>query len=73
VTVTRAVRAIVLVMGGTVIFFGMTFIFLPGPDMLTLVAAFVLLATQALWARQLVARARTRVRAWEESRRPKED
>lgn len=58
VTVAVAVRCVALVAGSTLLALGGAWLFLPGPGALTILAGLVLLATQGLWARRLLDRAR---------------
>jgi len=53
-----AVRCIALVAGSTLLALGGAWLFLPGPGVLTILAGLALLATQGLWARTLLGRAR---------------
>jgi tellurite resistance protein TerC len=56
VTETGARRAVVLVVGGSLLVVGVFLLVLPGPGLLTMGAGAALLATQVVWARRLLRR-----------------
>lgn len=51
-------KVLVAVGGGTLILLGLALMVLPGPGWLTLAAGFALLATEFVWARRALKRAR---------------
>jgi tellurite resistance protein TerC len=57
-TIVHAWKGVVLIVGGTLLVIGMAMIVLPGPALLVIPAALALLATQFVWARRLLHRAR---------------
>lgn len=61
VTRSVALRAAVLMVGGTVLVFGVFLLVIPGLGLKVIVGALALLATQFVWARALLARARARL------------
>lgn len=52
----QARKAVVLVIGGTVIFLGVAMLVLPGPGILTIAAGLAVLATEFVWARHWLKR-----------------
>jgi tellurite resistance protein TerC len=56
--VRAAWRSIVLVVGGTVVAIGVAMIVLPGPAFVVIPAGLGILATEFVWARRLLVRAR---------------
>jgi tellurite resistance protein TerC len=58
-TIGVAWKAVILVVGGTVVTLGLAMIVLPGPGLLVIPLGLAILATQFLWARRLLARVRT--------------
>ena len=57
-TYRQARRFVILVIGSTVLLLGIALIVLPGPAILLIPAGLAILATEFLWARRLLARAR---------------
>jgi uncharacterized protein (TIGR02611 family) len=58
-TVLRQARkAVVLVIGGTFILFGVAMLVLPGPGILTIALGLAVLATEFVWARRWLKRLR---------------
>jgi tellurite resistance protein TerC len=57
-TVSHARKGVVLIFGGTVLVIGLTMVVLPGPALVFIPAGLVILGTQFVWARRLLARAR---------------
>ncbi len=55
-TFKQAKRLITVVVGFTVILFGVAMLFLPGPGLATMVAGLAMLATEFLWAKRLLKR-----------------
>jgi uncharacterized protein (TIGR02611 family) len=53
-------RAVILVIGSTVLFLGVLMLVLPGPGILTIVLGLAILATEFAWAEALLVRARKR-------------
>jgi tellurite resistance protein TerC len=51
-------RAIILVIGGTVILIGIVLLFLPGQGILTIIAGLAILSTEFVWAKRLLRRVR---------------
>ncbi len=58
VVVRQAYRMIVLVVGITIVAAGVAMFVLPGPGILVLIAGLAILATEFVWARLLLQRAR---------------
>ena len=54
----RARRMVVAVIGGTLLIVGIAMLVLPGPAVVVIPAALALLATEFVWARRLLRRAR---------------
>ena len=57
-SVPRVRKAIVAIIGGTVLIFGIILIFLPGPSFLVIPAGLAILATEFVWAQRWLQRAR---------------
>lgn len=53
-------RVLVAVIGGSVIVLGIAMIFLPGPAVVVIPAGLAILATEFIWARKLLLKARER-------------
>lgn len=51
-------KTVVAVIGGTVLLVGICLIFLPGPGTLVVIAGLAILATEFVWARRWLQRAR---------------
>ena len=62
VTYRGARRIAVLVLGGTLLFIGALLLVLPGPGLPLIFLGLTLLATEFLWARQWLRRARVTAR-----------
>ena len=60
-TVTKARRAIILVIGGTVLLLGVIMIVTPGPAIIVIPAGLAILATEFAWARSLLHKVRDRI------------
>lgn len=60
--VRQARRLIVLVVGATVVLFGVVLLVIPGPGLLFMVIGFGILATEFYWAQQLLKRLQREVR-----------
>src|ERR1700729_3272895 len=54
----RVRKAIVAIIGGTVLVFGIILIFLPAPSFLVIPAGLAILATEFVWARRWLLRVR---------------
>lgn len=54
----HARRVVILVIGGSVVLLGLALIFLPGPAFVVIPAGLAILATEFVWARRLLRRAR---------------
>jgi len=54
----HARRVVILVIGGSVVLLGLVLLFLPGPAFLVIPAGLAILATEFVWARRLLRRAR---------------
>lgn len=63
VTLETAIRSVVLAVGGTVILFGAMLLFLPGVGWFVITAGLSVLATQFVWARNLLSRITERRRS----------
>lgn len=61
-------RLVVAVIGGTVVAIGIAMVVLPGPAIVVIPAGLAILATEFMWARRLLDRARERLKP----RRPTE-
>ena len=55
-TLKQAKKAIVLLVGGTLLLFGISLIVLPGPAFIVIPLALVILATEFIWAKRLLKR-----------------
>ncbi len=60
-------RLLVLVVGGTLLVLGVILVFLPGPALVVIPLALALLATEFVWARHLLKRARALLKAENEA------
>ncbi len=60
-TLRLAWKAVILVVGGTVLLIGAAMIILPGPALLVIPLGLAILATQFVWARRLLERVRTQI------------
>ncbi|HKZ15972.1 MAG TPA: PGPGW domain-containing protein [Geobacteraceae bacterium] len=60
-TLKKAKRIIIAVLGGTVVAIGIAMIVLPGPAVVVIPAGFAILATEFLWAKKLLTRAKERI------------
>jgi len=58
----HARRVVALVVGGTLLLFGVALLFLPGPGLLGILAGLAVLATEFEWARRWLHRAREQAR-----------
>lgn len=56
-------KILVLIIGGTVLLFGIILIFLPGPSFIVIPAGLAILAIEFSWARSLLKRAQNVVNA----------
>ena len=54
----RVRKAVVAIIGGTVLVFGIILIFLPGPSFLVIPAGLAILATEFVWAQRWLQRVR---------------
>jgi uncharacterized protein (TIGR02611 family) len=54
----HARRLVVAVIGGTVLLLGVVMLVTPGPGIVTILAGLAVLATEFIWARRLLKRAR---------------
>jgi tellurite resistance protein TerC len=61
-TLSVAWKAVILVVGGTVLALGAAMIVLPGPALLVIPLGLMILATQFLWARRFLERVRKQIR-----------
>jgi tellurite resistance protein TerC len=61
-TLKQAKRVIVIVIGFTVLVFGVTLIVLPGPAVLVIPLGLAILATEFVWARRLLVRFKWKAR-----------
>jgi len=57
----QAKRLVVLVVGATVLLLGLVLLFLPGPGLITIVLGLSILASECVWARQILERLRERL------------
>ncbi len=55
-------RLLVLLVGGTVLLFGLALLVLPGPALVVIPVGLAILATEFMWARSLLRRSRDRLR-----------
>jgi len=55
-TIKHAKRLVVLVIGTTVVLFGVALLVLPGPGLLVIAFGLSILATEFIWARRLLRR-----------------
>lgn len=60
-TYTHARRVVVLVVGGTVVLFGVLLLVMPGPGILLILGGLGILAVEFAWARRLLRRVRRQV------------
>ena len=61
-TLQMAWRAIIAVIGATVLLIGVAMLFLPGPGTLVIFAALAILATEFAWAGHLLKRVRREIK-----------
>lgn len=64
-------RAVVAVIGFTVLFVGIAMMILPGPAVLVIPLGLAILATEFLWAQRLLERARATLGIDKEEQKPK--
>ena len=64
----RVRRAIVAIIGGTVLVFGIILIFLPAPSFLVIPAGLAILATEFVWARRWLLRVRNLIGKFKKSK-----
>lgn len=57
-TLRKARRLAVLVVGGTIVLIGIALLVFPGPGLLVIFAGLALLATEFIWARRLLSKAK---------------
>ena len=57
----RAKRVIIFVVGGTVLLFGVVLIFTPGPAIVVIPIGLAILATEFVWARNLLRKVKEKV------------
>jgi tellurite resistance protein TerC len=60
-TVRRAKRLVVGVVGSTVLLTGIAMLVLPGPALIVIPAGIAILATEFVWARKLLRKAKRRI------------
>jgi uncharacterized protein (TIGR02611 family) len=74
-TLRAARKAIVLVVGWTVVLVGVVLLFTPGPAFVVIPAGLAILATEFIWARRLLSRIRSHGESFVRAagRRPKPD
>lgn len=53
-TLKQAKKVVVLLIGGTLLLFGISLIVLPGPAFIVIPLALVILATEFIWAKNLL-------------------
>lgn len=58
----QARKAVVLVVGGTVVLIGVAMLVLPGPAFIVIPAGIAILATEFVWARRLLRKVKARIR-----------
>lgn len=58
----QARKAVVLVIGGTIVLVGVAMIVLPGPAFIVVPAGIAVLATEFAWARRLLRKVKVRIR-----------
>lgn len=63
IAVRQVRKIIVLVIGGTVVLAGLVMMVLPGPAIVVVPAGLAILATEFVWARRLLRRARDQFRS----------
>lgn len=63
-TLRTARRIVIAVAGGTLMLIGVALLVLPGPGVLVVAAGFSVLATEFVWARQFLRKARETVTRW---------
>jgi uncharacterized protein (TIGR02611 family) len=62
-TLRRARQAVVAIIGGTVLLIGVAMIVLPGPATIVIPAGLAILATEFVWARRLLQKAKKKIRS----------
>ena len=71
VNFARLRRAVVAVIGFTVLFVGIAMMVLPGPAVVVIPLGLAILATEFLWAQRLLERARATLRGNKGAKKPK--
>lgn len=61
-TVRIARKLIIFVIGSTALLFGIALIFTPGPALLVIPAALLILATEFVWAKNLLSRIKEKIK-----------
>jgi tellurite resistance protein TerC len=64
-------KAVVAIMGGTVLAIGIVMIVLPGPAVLVIPAGLAILATEFVWAQRWLDKAKGMCQRWKERRAKK--
>lgn len=64
-------RGIILVIGGTIILIGLAMLVLPGPGIAVLIVGLAILATEFVWAENLLSSAKGRIQNLKERRKQK--
>ncbi|GFO68624.1 hypothetical protein GMLC_22030 [Geomonas limicola] len=67
-TLGQAKRAVVAIVGGTVLLIGIALVVLPGPAFLVIPVGLAILASEFLWARKLLEVLRTRLESWKQGK-----
>ena len=61
-------RLIILIVGVTALLIGLALLFLPGPGILVIILGLVILATEFIWARRLLRKAKQYVKKTKRNR-----
>lgn len=67
-TLGQAKRAVIAIVGGTVLLIGIALVVLPGPAFVVIPVGLAILASEFLWARKLLEVLRTRLERWKKGK-----
>jgi tellurite resistance protein TerC len=71
-TLKQAKRIVVIVAGFTVLLAGIAMVVLPGPAVVVIPVGLAILATEFIWARELLASVKKRIERMRKGKRPKD-
>lgn len=67
-TLGQAKRALIALVGGTVLAIGIALVVLPGPAFVVIPVGLAILASEFLWARKLLELLRSRLERWKQGK-----